>query len=392
MNGFKGDQGLRGFGLQDSIEIGERKFKIHTGCDPERKRVLTEVFEGGQYVFHDVKHYSVRSRPTESINETYLKSVTSDLHQKIIDDLKVLFLVQEKVRMQSDPLPIYRLGKIFYSYNFIDEAIENFERVIKLDPDFVRAYKRLGLSYFRKNDYRKAEEICLQVIDRYQNFPDLYDCMGVIYTQVGEYQKAKDAFQKALEVKEDFPEANLNLGIVLFLSTLADSPPDEEVVIPVRIFRMLDRLRKESLYQGEYWQETYREVVETLESGEREEIRKALLELQLKLATRDDPVGTTMDFFFLKFMYGGRGLRHEEMEYYEQVIRSEENQHQGYADYWNELATLHLIQCRDYFLKAMDNFENALNINPKYEEVKRTLELMKHSKKGFLILLRAILK
>lgn len=383
---------MRGFGLQDSLEIGDRKFKIHTGCDPERKRVLTEVFEGGQYVFHDIKHYAVRSQPTESINETYLKSVTSELHQKTMEDLKVLFLIQEKVKLLTDPLPTYRLAKIFYSYNFIAEAIDNFKRVIELDPNFVRAYKRLGLAYFRKSEYKKAEDVCLDIINRFQDYPDLYDCLGVIYTQVGEYQKAKDALQKALSIKEDFPEANLNLGIVLFLSTLMDSPPEEEVVIPVRIFRMLDRLRNERIYQGDYWQQTYKQVESVLVSGDREEIKKTLLDLQLKLSTRDDPVGTTMDFFFLKFMYGGRGLRHEEMEYYEHLIRSEENQHQGYADYWNELATLHLIQCRDYFLKALDNFENAVKLNPEYEEVKKTLDLMKHSKKGFLILLRAIMK
>ena len=53
---------------------------------------------------------------------------------------------------------------------------------------------------------------------------------------------------------------------------------------------------------------------------------------------------------------------------------------------------MHLIQCRDSFIKAMDDFETSIKINPEFEEAKNAHELIKHGKKGFLILLRAVLK
>ena len=53
---------------------------------------------------------------------------------------------------------------------------------------------------------------------------------------------------------------------------------------------------------------------------------------------------------------------------------------------------MHLIQCRDSFVKAIDDFETSIKINPKYDESNDALELIKRGKKGFLILLRAVLK
>ena len=91
-------------------------------------------------------------------------------------------------------------------------------------------------------------------------------------------------------------------------------------------------------------------------------------------------------------MYGGRELPREEMDFYERQISDEADRHDGFADYWNELGVVHLIQCRDYFLKALNEFDKALKINPKYENAKNSLELVKRGKNGFLILLRAILK
>ncbi len=383
---------MHGFGYQDELQVDNRRFRIHTGCDADKHRVVTEVFEGGQFVYSSTNRFFIRRDSSDTINETYLKSVTTNLHDNTIEEIRLLFYIQEKIKLLAQYMPHYRLGKVFFSRNFIGEAIYNFKRTIELKPDFYRAYKRLGLAYIKTGDLGKAAQICLQVLEQDKPFPDIYDTLGVVYTHMGEYEKARSVLQKAIEIKKDFPEANFNMGIVLFLSTLADLPPEEDVVIPVRVLRTLQQMRGQPNYKNENWQALFDEVSERLASGQKERIHEILLELQLKIATRDDDISTTMDFFFLRFMYGGRTLNQEEMNYYEKKIRQEESEHQGFADYWNELGILHLIQCRDYFLKALENFEQATEINPKYQEAKQTLDLMRHSRKGFLILLRAILK
>ena len=91
-------------------------------------------------------------------------------------------------------------------------------------------------------------------------------------------------------------------------------------------------------------------------------------------------------------MYGGAELSYQELESYERRIKRLETQREHFADYWNEIGIIHIIQCRHLFLESVKEFEKAVELNKNYLEANNNLELIKNIKKGFLILLRAILK
>jgi hypothetical protein len=91
-------------------------------------------------------------------------------------------------------------------------------------------------------------------------------------------------------------------------------------------------------------------------------------------------------------MYGGRELSQSELEIYERRFQNQLEDNKMFADYWNALGILHIIQCRIFYLKAYSEIEKAVTLNDSYAEAKHNLELIKNNKKGFLILLRAILK
>jgi hypothetical protein len=91
-------------------------------------------------------------------------------------------------------------------------------------------------------------------------------------------------------------------------------------------------------------------------------------------------------------MYGGRELDYTELVSYEDRILKLAEQRDKFADYWNEMGTIHIIQCRHLFLKAVEEFDKAVELNNHYADAKKNSELIKNIRKGFLILLRAILK
>ena len=128
-----------------------------------------------------------------------------------------------------------------------------------------------------------------------------------------------------------------------------------------------------------------------MDSGSKNEIIQALFDLQIKMIGSND-LNVDMDMFFLRFMYGGKELTRNAINIYERIISTGSKNYEGFADYWNDLAIMHLIQCRDSFVKAINDFETSLKINPNYGEANDALELIKRGKKGFLILLRAVLK
>jgi len=53
---------------------------------------------------------------------------------------------------------------------------------------------------------------------------------------------------------------------------------------------------------------------------------------------------------------------------------------------------VHLIQCRNLFLKALNEFDHALEINPAFDKARKNKKLVENDGKEFLILLRAILR
>ncbi len=382
---------MEGFGYQDNVNIEDHTFTVHTGYDPDKGLAISEVFDEGKFIYASHHHCNVRKKRSSGIDDKYIKRVAKELHDQVIDDIRIFFYIHEKLKVLRQANPHYRLGKIFFVHNFQQEAIENFERAIQLNPKILKAYKLLALIYLKQKNYERARELLEQAHAIEPDFPDILNCLGVTYTHAGKYEKARNVLQTALKIKEDFPEANFNLGILLFLSTLQDNKDEQNVVLPARVLRTFKQIREHESYVDAEWQDLFAYTSDIMTSGERAKVIEALEALQLKLVSSEQ-MNITMDSFFLKFMYGGKELRQDELDKFEEIFQNEKDQFGKHADYWNELGVIHLIQCRDYFLKALKEFERATKINPKYQAALNSLGLMKHGKKGFLILLRAILK
>ncbi|NPA32172.1 MAG: tetratricopeptide repeat protein [Aquificae bacterium] len=95
----------------------------------------------------------------------------------------------------------YDLGQAAYLAKNYSEAIANFHKAIRLNPDR----------------------------------PEVWNALGLAYMQVGEYEKARESFLRALSVDPHFTEAKMNLGVLyaklgnyeLALKFLKESAQDE---------------------------------------------------------------------------------------------------------------------------------------------------------------------
>lgn len=382
---------MKGIGYKEAVNIKSRVFQVHTGNDPQKNLIKSEVFEEGQFLFCVDETYSIRENETDNINLDYIKNVTFDHHLAIIDEIKMLFVINEKLKQIRQPLPHFRIGKVFLSRGFIEEAVNNFVRAVELKPDFIRGFIKLGLAYFKYGEYKQAIKAFEEAHKLGPNFPDIINCLGVIYSKLGEFSTASKYLNKALEIKPNYKEASFNLGIVLFLSTISDYGENEKVIIPARFIRAFKTILQDEKYKTREWFERFLNVKKILDEGKRKSVINALEKIQTEIMFFSDN-SEIMDFFFLQFMYGGKELKHTQLEVFEELINTEVDRHSDYADYWNELGIIHLIQCREYFMKSIAEFEKSNKLDPDFHSAKKNSDLLKHGKQGFLILLRAILK
>jgi Flp pilus assembly protein TadD len=382
---------LKGIGLKDSITVNSREFQVNTGNDPQKNLVKSEVYEQGKYLFCVEEVYSIRENDPNIIDLEYVKDVTFNHHQSIIEEIKLLFVINEKLKQIRQPLPHFRLGKVFLARGFTEEAVNNFARAVELNPQFINGYIKLGMAYFKHGLFEQAVKTFLQAHKLGPNFPDIINCLGVVYSKTGNFPSASKFLNRALEIKPNYKEASFNLGIVLFLSTISDYAENEKVVIPARFIRSFKAIVQEEKYRTRMWHERFLNAKKVLDEGKRQNVIDVLEKLQADILFNTDN-SEIMDFFFLQFMYGGKEINNTQLEMFEELINEEVEKHSQYADYWNELGIIHLIQCREYFLKSIAEFEKSHKLDPDYKSAQKNSDLLKHNKQGFLILLRAILK
>lgn len=123
--------------------------------------------------------------------------------------LDTLISISESNRTAQDWLLI---GNILQDQEKISDATFMYERAIKVDPKFYKAYYNLGNIYLADDkpflaieNYRKANKSNNTFAYGYYN-------LGCAYLKAGDLKKAKIAFLKAIELKNTEPNFHYNLA------------------------------------------------------------------------------------------------------------------------------------------------------------------------------------
>lgn len=107
-----------------------------------------------------------------------------------------------------------------WTYSFmgkLDEAIEECQRAIRVDPDFGNPYNDIGAYLIERGQFDEAIpwfEKAMQA-KRYESpaFPHLN--LGRVYERKGKWSEAIDSYKKALTLNPDYTLAKKALGRVI---------------------------------------------------------------------------------------------------------------------------------------------------------------------------------
>jgi Flp pilus assembly protein TadD len=185
------------------------KFEINPADNSSQQlRELAEAQQGG------------------SVPASQLPEMTSDEYEALGDGLlnqgkPALAYVQYEKALKSKPGNIrieYKQGLAFLVAGKSDDAISQFNLVVKKDPKFDLAYEGLGRVYFQKKDYANAEENFRKAVDLNHKFWWSYNCLGNIYDFKQDYEKAILEYTSAISVKPDQGLLYNNLGVSCLLA------------------------------------------------------------------------------------------------------------------------------------------------------------------------------
>jgi len=375
---------MENIGLNNEVVIAEKTFHIQTQYLEPGEKVVSNIFDNGKVVFS--KGIEVTS--TASTNE--IKLQVNRLHQNMIADLEIIFYISEKVQTIRHSTSNNKLGVVFLRRNLFDEAIAEFKKAIEIDPEFVEAYNNLGFVFLKQKSYQEAIDAFSKGIEKDGNYADLYNNLGYAYLSINKYGEAIDELNRALEINNDYVNAIFNLCLA-YLKSIIDKIQDPGLPsVPERIEKvkqlLINKKTKEQFFKPQYIdtilnyleENNFIEAVKTLEKAEHE--LPQFLDKYLESE------------FYLKFMFGGKGKDDEFIIEYAEQLKQAIDKYPNYADLRNNLGIAYLIRCRNLFLNALEEFREALKINPEFKKAEKNLKLAENDGKGFLILLRAILK
>ncbi len=376
---------MENIGLNSEILAGGKKFHIQTQYLEPNEKVVSSVFDDGKVTV---------SKGVELSNEIGISDIkleVNKLHQSMISDIELLFYISDKVKMIEHAVSNNKLGMVFLSKNMVDEAISEFKRALEIDPEMVEAYNNLGRAYLKEKLYQEAIDVFNTGIEYNSDYADIHNNLGYAYLNKEKYSEAISELQKAIELNSDYVVAMFNLCLV-FLKTIVEGIEENEN-LPNKVIR-LEKIKSLLTEIKEKKQFFKPENIDTiLKHLDDENIDEAVNALEIAESDRSDIVGYDFENeFYLKFMFGGKGKDDEFIMQYTKQLKDVIQKNPDYADLRNSLGIVYLIQCRNLFLNALEEFRQALKINPDFKKAEKNLKLAENDGKGFLILLRAILK
>lgn len=173
------------------------------GQYPESTKYYREVIESN--------HSDLLQKSKKRLEETYIK-MAQDTAQTNPEE--TLLLLRSALEMNPNNIQArLQIADIAKQTNKIDEAIFNYEEILKIDPKYPDVHYQLALAYLEKGLFDSAlQELRKELFVNPQNY-NAQCKLGELYIAAGQPDKAMPLFNNAIETNPEKFRAYLGLGI-----------------------------------------------------------------------------------------------------------------------------------------------------------------------------------
>ncbi len=122
--------------------------------------------------------------------------------------------MQRALALQPDLAVAHKeLGRIFWAQRQFQLAETHYRKAIELEPEMASAYLGLGLNFASQRDFPNALEQFQRAIELAPDLPSAYHSLGQTYAWMGDLPKAIEAYQTAIRLEPNNPAPYYELGV-----------------------------------------------------------------------------------------------------------------------------------------------------------------------------------
>lgn len=379
-------------GLNQNVSIRSRKFHFQTATNIEDGIIRTEVFEQGRLIYAEEHKYERRESMDSQKGESRFHQSLQQFHRDIISSLRAYFELSRIIKDKENYLAHYRLGAIFLSLHIFDKAIFHLSRVRELNPSFHNAAIAIARSHYYQKQYQEAETILQELVKSGISYPDIFNLLGIVMLDQKNYIQSLNHFREAVKLNPKYKEAFFNIAAAIFkrISYLRTQGKEDEIKKNLEFLDVI--LNKIHKVGNEEDQGVVAELKQSFTEKDFAKIQNIIYDYRHRLFFQRIHPEIIGYEFYLWLSYLPERLDYDKLLYFENKITQTLQENTDYADMWNYLALIHLLLCRNYFLKGLDNFKRATRIHPGFKKAQNNLRLVENDGREFLSLIKAITK
>jgi Tfp pilus assembly protein PilF/peroxiredoxin len=132
------------------------------------------------------------------------------------------------------------LGLLAAREGHTEEAIQDFQRALTMDPDHLIALQNLGNAYRQMKRWDDAKNVLQRALQLSPENPEANYGLGMVFAQLNETDHAYEYLQKALAARPAYPEALNNLAI-LYLRTQRRDEAESSFKESIRVAPSFDQ-------------------------------------------------------------------------------------------------------------------------------------------------------
>lgn len=112
-------------------------------------------------------------------------------------------LIAESLTPESSAAINYTLANIYLQLGRVDEAKGQYRDAIRKFPNFMRAYKNLGLALIQDGEYAEAQKVLVKAVELGDGSGNTYGLLGFCYLNTDRMDSALDAYRIASVLMPD---------------------------------------------------------------------------------------------------------------------------------------------------------------------------------------------
>ncbi len=124
-------------------------------------------------------------------------------------------LLQEIADLDRGPTLPARRAMALAAAGRLQEAVQEFERALELDPQYASAHASLIALYWKLGDFPQAEQHYRRAVELSPGSPEPHLNYALLLAQQNRPQEAAKAFQKCLDINPTHAEAHTQYGFLL---------------------------------------------------------------------------------------------------------------------------------------------------------------------------------